>query len=396
MEKAALDISYGRLVTIPQTEIDRRIGCLRSLMQERDYGLILVLEPDDGGYRGWLTGTYRMDRFSGGGLVIPLKGPVIIINGNRMVSTRKEEFENGNWKEQHFPYHYYETDNFDVQAINRIMDGKNRIGTIHGERMRVSLYDFLTEKLKGFSFEDVTLEIEKIKAMKSEEELRVMSELSRMADRIFAGAESIIEAGYNMQEIAVALRKSAYGLGCYGNDNGISTRLHLSAVEDGKKKGKILSSGRLTEGDRVDMSICCVGQDSCYCMMARSFLLHIPPSEMTLRLWNAARGAQIAAAELLKPGRTIREAHKAANRILGKWKMKQDESDFIHGIGYSMNERPRITDASQDWRLEKNMILVLAPSASNEYGTICCGDKYAVSEQGGYRLNGYPVGLRCL
>lgn len=146
--------------------------------------------------------------FSGGGLVIPLKGPVIIINGNRMVSTRKEEFENGNWKEQHFPYHYYETDNFDVQAINRIMDGKNRIGTIHGERMRVSLYDFLTEKLKGFSFEDVTLEIEKIKAMKSEEELRVMSELSRMADRIFAGAESIIEAGYNMQEIAVALRKA--------------------------------------------------------------------------------------------------------------------------------------------------------------------------------------------
>lgn len=277
--------------------------------------------------------------FFRGGLVIPLKGPVIIINGNRMVSTRKEEFENGNWKEQHFPYHYYETDNFDVQAINRIMDGKNRIGTIHGERMRVSLYDFLTEKLKGFSFEDVTLEIEKIKAMKSEEELRVMSELSRMADRIFAGAESIIEAGYNMQEIAVALRKSAYGLGCYGNDNGISTRLHLSAVEDGKKKGKILSSGRLTEGDRVDMSICCVGQDSCYCMMARSFLLHIPPSEMTLRLWNAARGAQIAAAELLKPGRTIREAHKAANRILGKWKMKQDESDFIHGIGYSMNER---------------------------------------------------------
>lgn len=396
MEKTALDISYGRLVTIPQTEIDRRIGCLRSLMQERDFGLLLVLEPDDGGYRGWLTGTYRLDRFSGGGLVIPLKGAAIIINGNRMVGTRKGKFWNGDLKEQHFPYHYYETDSFDVQAINRIMDGKNRIGTIHGERMRVSLYDYLTEKIKGLSFEDVTLEVEKIKAIKGEEELRVMLELARMADGIFAGAESIIKAGYNMQEIAAALRRTAYGMGCYGNDNGISARLHLSAAPDGKKKGKVLTSGRLVEGDRVDLGICCVGQDSCYCIMARSFLLHIPPSETTLRLWNAARSAQTAAAELLRPGGTIREAYKAANRILGKWGMEQDESDFIHGIGYSMNERPRKADASQDWRLEKNMILVLAPSASNEYGTICCGDMYAVSEQGGIRLNEYPAGLRCI
>lgn len=394
MDKRLIDMSYGRVVTLEQNQLEQRCNSLRRLMHEKNLKLIFVAEPDDGGYRGWLTGSYKLDRFSEGGILVFDGHPPVIVTGSRG-AVQGEQWESG-CRSYSFPYRYFETEYFDGAFIKKILNGNNRIGVVHLKQMRTDIFDYFMEVLPGVKFIDLSLEADELKSHKNGEDIRVMEALANQMDGIFAFAETLIQVGISEREIVNELRNKAYELGCYGNDDGISSRIQLysgNALEKEKKNERLLYPGRMIRsGDQVDLTVYCVGLDSCYGAMSGSYFVGKAEWELPKRLWDISVHAQEAAAKQLKPGNTIKQAAEAANEVLRKNGCRSDERCFISGIGYGMRERPFLSDRSQNWILQENTTVYVAPKAGLPGGRgVCCGNMYAVTGTGGRKMNQHLV-----
>ncbi len=397
------DASYGRFLTVRQELLDERICAFRRMMEENCLDMLFVACPDEGGYRGWLTGTCKLDRFSEGGIWITKKGPVLLVTGSKMAFEEKAAQEEAGWEfnvltyngkcmEHKTPYHYYEADRLDVVQIKKILGNNRRIGVVHMPQMRAELYDGLMHWIENLQIIDVTKQADFVKACKSDADVALMESLAGKADRIFYGTCAILHPDMYEREAVNELRNCAYRLGAYGNDDGISTRIHLRSGEI--NDNDIVYPGKLMkEGETVNLKIHFAGDDSCYGALARSYYLGDEPTGEIRRLWGAAVAAQYAAAQLLIPGSTVKEAADAGNKILAEYGFEPENSSVIAGIGYGIRECPKLSDDSENWKLKENMVLFVEFTAGIKKFSVCCGDMYAVNPEGARRLNRFPQEL---
>jgi len=90
--------------------------------------------------------------------------------------------------------------------------------------------------------------------------------------------------------------------------------------------------------------------------------LHVGgPSKEALRVYEAVRGAQLAALEAVKPGATVGDVDRAAR----KWLQKLNLATFFthstgHGVGLEIHEAPRVA-AGQGETLQPGMVITIEP-----------------------------------
>lgn len=399
MKNILLDASTGRLLTMEQSEIDRRIKAARKLMKDKGVGMILIVNPGKGGYRYWFTGVSGPERPSEGGILIGSEGNVISVMGAALLPM-------GNETEQNFSQAkmgggsvfegVQEQEGFYETTIKALLKEEKTVGVVNASWLRSDLSDFLKKILPDVNFSDLTEEAEWLVAQKSTAELEMMQEVAAMMDKIFHGAYLNVKAQVYERDIANAMRYAAYQLGCGGPDYQESAKLSLVSNRDGAPmdKEELIYPGRkVTEGDRINLKMYCLGNNCCYGFLARSFVLG-KPCEKTKKLWETAAAAQQYGAELLKPGVKIREAAEKINGYLKQQGCKADEGTFLHGIGYHVDENPKQYDSSEEKPLEEGMLLVIEPTASDGIQDgICCGDVFVVTGEGAVRINHFPQEL---
>jgi Xaa-Pro aminopeptidase len=231
----------------------------------------------------------------------------------------------------------------------------------------------------------------RVKAIKSENEMKIIRRLSEIGDLALNAAVEAMVPGVTELEVA---GEAEYAL----RTGGMETIAYLfdTRVASGPRSGlknALPSARKLQKGDMVyvDLSATYHGY-ALDCSRSTCVGKPNPEQEKMLEtavlMYDAVRGAA-------KPGVHPKELIKIARQTAKENGEEENFVEFVvaHGIGTCQVEIPRVNPISQDV-LAPNMTFALeAMLVKTDFGTGCCEDIIAVTQNGSERLAKYET--RC-
>ena len=271
--------------------------------------------------------------------------------------------------------------------VTEILSGCKRVGY---EDVTLSCAAY--ERMKA-TYTDITLcpiggMIEKIREVKSADELRKMEEAQKITDAAFAHIIKTITP--NMTEIDVSLeleffmrRHGAEGLAF----ETIAVSGTASALPHGKCRNVKLERGFLT----MDFGALYEG----YCSdMTRTVVIGKADAEMK-KLYNTVLEAQLAGIEALRSGLDGYECDKAARDIIdGAGYAGCFGHSLGHGVGMFIHESPRLASSAKGQKLVPGNVVTVEPGIY-QMGKGGCRieDMLAVTADGVYDFTKSPKEL---
>jgi Xaa-Pro dipeptidase len=328
----AIEVAKGvrMAATEPRVEIPfsveeyhRRLARTRERMRERGVRAMICNEPENIYYlTGYKTIGYYWYQCV---LVTEDHDPVIVL--------RKFEESNvlfGTWSRQLAPYMDYEDP---VQTtVNALSDLGIADGATIGVEKRnwfltVHAYEGFQRLLPNAKFVDCSDLVEKLRAVKSEEELRYSREAARIASLATIAGIEAVQAGKTENDLAAAVWA---GLLKHGSEEPAIAPFVLSG-ERTYLAHQTWAGRTLRQGDVIYFEIAAKRQMYHGAQM-RSGTIG-PPSDEVRRMCEASIGALDAAIPLMKPGAISQDVDKAARDVVNKAGFGEY---FRHRLAYSI------------------------------------------------------------
>lgn len=377
---------------IPTRELERRWSTVRKAMQAAGIGA-LVLQNDNqylGGYVRYFIdipteSAYpmsvvfpvddEMTVISSGGPPLPPSPPMWAVRGVKSCIGK--------------PYfrtlHY--TNTLDADEVLKALKARNdrKIGVVGLGAMHAAFYNHLRDNLPGVEIVEATDLVDRIKAIKSEDELVYVRRAIETQDMVFAAVPTIIRPGKYEYEVRSEI---AHMLTDLGSEEQL---IMMSSAPPGQKAGNIHSfyqNRQIQLGDQICIMIEPNGPGGFYGEVARTWVLGEPPKEL-LHLWEVALEAQKRAAVMSKPGVKPGDIFQAHNEfIVGKGYQAEGRL-FAHGQGYDLVERPAYR-MEEDMLLQTNMVVAIHPFAATDTAFGFCCDDFLITPSGANRLHKTP------
>jgi len=247
----------------------------------------------------------------------------------------------------------------------------------------------LKEALPGIEFVDLTDEIDEFKALKSEEEMSMIREITAIQDKAWAALPAIVKPEMREYQIRAELTHLLMDLGSEEH------LIFIGTAEPMKPSGLSManfSNRRFKAGDYGIILIEVSGTGGYYAESARNFCTGEPYKELAAA-WDAAVKGQQLTADLLTPGRDSREIVKAYNEFIEPLGYCKEGRLYGHSQGYDLIERPAFMSAADD---EESMIIQagmncsLHPFIINDILSVYINDNFYVTENGAERLHQTP------
>lgn len=356
---------------------------LRSLLNEKGLKHVLFLNPGLGNIDIWLQAEEKLPTPA------PFNRNSAYVFGadgtlNKLCQTTTHPTDRAQ-----FP-HFEDTD------LKSVFDG-SPVGIVNPSFLKKNVRDHLRDNYPPFEFVDITEDFNRLKAIKTAEEIKELEKAAHEYDRLFTAMPLVMRAERLEKEVVNEIRQRMMWQGSESETPGFHTMVTLtSSKNDSPAASEPLPwpGRRIMDGDRINVSIKGYINNGFAAALGRSFVIGSAPAD-TMAYWNAAVDAQTKAAELAKPGTTLREINEAVNDYLANLGLASLDQAWIHGIGTSAYEAPRLADSSADWPLEEGMVLVIAPEIKPEgQDAFSCMDMFAVTENGAHRLSRTPPDLR--
>ncbi len=304
-----------------------RLTKLRAALPEQEIDAILVSQPENRRYLSGFTG-------SAGWLVITAERAVIATDFRyyEQVGREAPEFEL-------------------VKITGRVSDllpqfladlGIRRLG-FESQHLTVEQLNTLSKATEGVEWLPLEDTVEKIRAIKDNDEMEALRRSAALNDDAFAHLLDVIEPG--MTEREAAWRIEAY-MRSHGASK-VAFDLIVAAGPNGALPHAQPGDQAIQPGAPVVVDIGCVLDG--YCSdMTRTFCLG-EPSSRYLEVWNLVLQAQEAAEAVLRVGTTGVEADAAARDLIAE----AGYGDYFghglgHGVGLAVHERPGASRLSED------------------------------------------------
>jgi Xaa-Pro aminopeptidase len=270
---------------------------------------------------------------------------------------------------------------FDAEkAVAELSKYKNcRIGWVGLGFLSAAFYKYVTEHLPTAKFEDVTDMVDRLKALKSDEEISLIRETCKLEDEIFNYALTQVGPGVVDTEIREKILKKCKETGAEG---AISVR----TAPAGKAARFVPNAPPrvLRNGDQVTLLIETSSPTYYWGEISRTICIGRIPDRLQEQ-FELAQEATKVTLKLLKPGAKGSEFWEANNAFLRDRGFEEEARLYAHGQGYDIVERPCL-DPDETMRIEPRMFLAVHPEVvSNEaFGWIC--DNYFLKENGELEL----------
>jgi Xaa-Pro aminopeptidase len=276
------------------------------------------------------------------------------------------------------------TDNYIPELILKEIRRRSykRIGFVCLNLVPAAIYNYLRSELPGVEFVDVSDMVDRVKAIKSSEEIAMIRKAIHIHDQIAAAMPSLMRVGRYEYEIANDVRKIASDLECEGMSIGLTMMPGPSQYR------------RVSEGDHLLCLIEVSGPGGMYGELARIWYAG-EPTEAMVRGWKAASECQKLIAGMVKPGANPVDLLKKNNEYLTERGYAPEGRLFCHGQGYDMVERPAAVPG-ETMLIEENMFLAIHPTAVDKDTFAFCCDNYLVTKDGCERLTKTPMELLAL
>ena len=382
-----------RAYPMPMSEIERRWIAVRKQMRDRGIDALLMQSEtlDSGGYIRWFT---DIPTHSATTILFPLEDEIVYFSSaSRSLKGLGEEYNNTVGSAQFAPYFRTVlcTMNFDAELVTDCIKkrGYRTVGLVNIGRMNASFYKYLVEELPDLEFVDATTIVDRIKIVKSDLEIEYIRETARLHDKVMYAAQALIYPGRLVGDV----RNDMYHLACnLGAEGQMVQNLGAAPMGTPCFFGPFTEQNRRIDyGDQVLILLEANGPGGYYNELGRMFCLGDPCPEL-IRAWEAAKAAQLAAGAASVAGANPKDIFAASDKELVQRGYGPENRITGHGQGYDYMEPPALLD-EETLLVEKNVVLAIHTSAVDEHANAFACDNYLVTENGGERLQKFPLEL---
>lgn len=362
--------------------IEQRIHKLQAILRRRGIDAVLITEPENRRYLSGYTAVDHGIQESSGVLLIPKRGVPWLLTDSRFVLQAEEEAAG-------FTIKLY--DKGLLSLLRKLLPSL----TVH--RFAFESHYFLhssAAKLErmaaqtGVELRPLTGLIERMRVLKTEEEIRLLKESVLLNERVFQSVYNTIEPGMSEMEIALALELTMREMGAERPSfdtivafAGNAARPHAVPTD------RILQSGDIV---LIDMGLVLQG----YCSdMTRTFVAGKPDATFLERL-RLVRQAQLAGMRAIRAGVVCRDVDLAARKVIADAGYGEFFGHSLgHGVGLAVHEAPGLSSRSKK-KLQAGMIVTVEPGIYLPgWGGIRLENMVVVREDGCELLNEDQTGL---
>jgi len=261
------------------------------------------------------------------------------------------------------------------------------IGLVGGYQMSVALVDHLRNgRLSNSKFVEASDLVDRIKVIKSPEEMELIKRTARMQDGAMRAAFGALEPG--MREADVSGIAEGYSRR-HGGENGIylcasgpiGTACHIGQ--------RHFQSRVIREGDYVMLLVEDSGPGGYYTELGRTCVVGKVPQHMQDEFAFTLEARRFTLG-LLRPGTPCKTIWDEYNAFMRKNGRPEEARLYCHGQGYDLVERPLVR-GDEPMAIEKNMNIVVHPTYVHNNMTAWVCDNYLIENGGpGERLHHFP------
>lgn len=371
---------------VSSEELQRRWRLVRARMREQGIDALVMQNSSDwiGGYVRWFSNQPATNGYPNT-IVFPLEEGMSLIEqgpfGGARLADAAELRATGVARRLTTPsyasIHYSGSYDAELAAAELARLGARRVGFVAPSAMYHSFGQHLRQSLADRELVDATDLVDRIKAIKSEEERGFIRQVAAMQDQVMARMREFIRPGLKDFEIAAHAQYLGQQL---GSEQGIFLCSSAPPGQAASFRGRSMQGRTLQAGDVYSLLIENNGAGGYYTELSRIFVLGRASQE--LRDAHAAvLEAQRYALTLLKPGAACADIFAQHNAFLSAQGLAEERRISIHGMGYDMVERPLIRQ-DETMRIEEHMAIVVHPGILNERMFVHNTEIYLIEAQG--------------
>ncbi|MGB6999984.1 MAG: M24 family metallopeptidase, partial [Pseudolabrys sp.] len=264
---------------------------------------------------------------------------------------------------------------------------QSTIGYVGTYQMSYATLDYIKRAFPQARFVDATEMVDRIKVIKSPEEMELVKRAALMQDGAMRAAFAAAKPGMRDTEVAAVAQHYSQ---CHGSENGIYLCASMPLGTPSKFANRHLQNRVIQKGDQIALLVEDNGPGGMYTELGRSCVVGAKvPQAMKdeLAFCKASRKLTL---DLLKPGTACKDIWDAFNDFMRKNGRPAEARLYCHGQGYDLVERPLVRH-DEPMTIEKDMNIVVHPTyIHGGYLNWLC-DNYLIGGNGpGDRLHQFP------
>jgi Xaa-Pro aminopeptidase len=372
---------------ISTRELERRWSAVRGGMAERGIDALVMQNNNDwlGGYVRWFTDTPLSNGYPRS-VIFPAAERMTVVDMGARGPARKIDAgdqANRGIGEMLFTPSFTSvayTDEYQGELVAGDLKrhGYHTIGWIAAGAMPHKFVLRIERELEGCArFVDATDFVDRIKAIKSEEEQNLIRKCAQMQDEVFRRVVEKIRPGMTGNDITALAQYEGRLL---GSEQGLFLGSSAPLGQASRFVDRHLQARTLKPGEHFTLLIENNGPGGFYTEIARTIVLGKASNEL-IDGFEAMKEAQAHTLRLLKPGASCTEVAQQHDDYMRARGLPPELRLYAHGQGYDLVERPLLR-ADETMTIEEDMNLAVHPGYETDsiFAVIC--DNYIV-EAGG-------------
>jgi Xaa-Pro aminopeptidase len=261
------------------------------------------------------------------------------------------------------------------------------IGLVGTYQMSFALVDYLQKgRFSNSKFVEASDLVDRIKVIKSPEEIALIKRTARMQDGAMRAAFAAVEPGMRDLHVAAIAREYSQR---HGSEHGIylcasgaiGTPCHLAPHH--------VQNRVIREGDYLILLVEDSGPGGMYTELGRTCVVGKVPQSMKDELGFTLEARKMTL-DMLKPGTPCKAIWDAYNAFMKKNARPEESRLYCHGQGYDLVERPLVRK-DEPMTIEKDMNIVVHPTYVHNNTTSWLCDNWMIEANGpGERLHHFP------
>jgi Xaa-Pro aminopeptidase len=254
--------------------------------------------------------------------------------------------------------------------------GYKTIGLVGRGALPCGLVDAIRNKVSA-ALVDASDLVDRIKAIKSPEEIALLQATAAMQDAVFAKVVAAIKPGMRDRDLGAIAQYEGQLLGSeQGIFRGSSEPLGRPAI----LRGRHFQDRVLQKGDYISLLIENNGRGGYYTELARTMVLGKASSELR-DAFAVVCEAQQHTVSRLKPGAACADIHQAHNAFMKSRGAPPEQRLYGHSQGYDMVERPLLRN-DETIPIAADMCVAVHPGFPTKTNFVFICDNFLIRKDG--------------
>lgn len=380
---------------ISTTELERRWRLTREAMQARGIDVLLMQTNNDfmGGYPKWFTDVPATQGYADT-LTFPLDdGMTLISQGpfglDKHIDPESDSARRGITRVLTAAFyasagysHAYDAE-LTARALRPYARGK--IGLLGLSTLSHFLVDHLRKELPEAEFVDASDLVDRIKAIKSPEEIEVIRGVATLQDRAMDAAFEAFRPGRRDRDVTAAAEYASLQL---GSEQGLYMCASAPIGSPTHFRNRHFQNRVIQPDDQMAILIENSGAGGYYCELGRTATLG-PATDAMHREFEFVLQARAFMLGMLRPGASCPEIWTAYNEFMNDHGKPGEDRLHCHSMGYDLVERPLVR-FDEPMKLAAGMVVSCHPTYADDNGLHWACDNFLIGEERTERLHAFP------